>query len=95
MGVFRRHQPPGLEQALKGVTIRTDAKSRDSFAIRAGEDGLVHETCFFCGGELVVDMHAPTGEAAAVMIEPVGPGEPLHGLCHRECAERAKGSLGL
>ena len=95
MGVFRRHQPPRLEEALKGLAIRTDPKTRDAFMIKTGKDGIAHETCFFCDAELEFDMHAPNGEAAAVMIEPFGPGEPLHGVCHRDCAERAKGSLGF
>ena len=95
MGVFRRHQPPGLEEALKGLTIRTEPKARDTFVIETGKDGIARETCFFCGSELEFDTHAPTGEAAAVMIEPFGPGEPLHGVCHRNCAERAKGSLAF
>jgi hypothetical protein len=84
MGVFRRHEPSRAEQQLK-----------DMFVIRSESDGVVRDQCWFCGREIEYHPRNPTGEAAAVMIEPIGPGEPLHGICHRECAERAKGSLAL
>jgi hypothetical protein len=95
MGVFRRHQPASIEEALRGLTIRTDPRRTDAFAIHPDKDGVAHETCWFCGAELEFDVRAPTGEAAVVLIEPFGPGEPIHGACHRACAERAQGSLGL
>jgi hypothetical protein len=84
MGVFRRHEPSPAEQ-----------RQKDKFVIRAANDGTVREECWFCGQEVEFDARNPTGEAAAVMIEPFGPGEPLHGVCHRGCADRAKGSLAF
>ena len=88
MGVFRRHEP------AREVSGQGPGK-KDRFVIRAGRDGIVHEPCWFCGVELEFDARDPKGDAAAVMIEPFGPGEPLHGVCHRACAERAKHSLPL
>ena len=84
MGVFRRHEPTREEQ-----------RTKDKFVIHAQTDGTVREECWFCGREVEFDARNPTGEAAAVMIEPFGPGEPLHGVCHRDCADRAKGSLAF
>jgi hypothetical protein len=84
MGVFRRHEPSREEQQLK-----------DRFVIRTDSDGTVREQCWFCGRDVEYDAKNPTGDAAAVLIEPLGGGEPEHGICHRECAERAKGSLAF
>jgi hypothetical protein len=94
MGIFRRHEPSQLEQALGGRILQTGQR-KDVFVIRTGKDGLVRETCWFCGGELEFDPRNPTSEAATVMIEPMGEGEPIHGVCHRACADRAKGSLAF
>jgi hypothetical protein len=78
VGVFRRHEPQKL---------------KDQFVIRTDSYGTVRQECWFCGREVEYDATHPTGEAAVVLIEPLGAGEPEHGICHRECAARAKGSL--
>ena len=87
MGVFRRHEPSGTERTI-----------RDRFAIPgdaddAAEPETVREPCWFCGAEVAYDAADPSGEAAEVLIQPIGPGETLSGVCHSACAARAQGSL--
>jgi hypothetical protein len=87
MGVFRRHEPSGTERNIRS-RFTIPAKSDD---VDAPE--LVREPCWFCGDEVEYDANNPTGAAAEVLIQPIGPGEPLRGVCHRACADRGKGSL--
>jgi hypothetical protein len=96
VGVFRRHEPSAIERALGDrFRVRTEPERSDRFELRAGPDGIVRDACWFCGRELELDLHNPSGDTAAVMIEPFGAGEPMHGVCHRDCAERAKGALSF
>ena len=96
MGVFRRHEPSAIERALRDrFHVGTEQERADEFELRAGPDGVVRDTCWFCGREVEFDAASPSGDVAALMIEPFGPGEPQHGVCHRDCAERARGSLAF
>jgi hypothetical protein len=66
----------------------------DRFRLQVGVDGLVHEECWFCGNEVQFRPREPAGsDAAVVLVEPLGGGEAMHGVCHAGCAERARGSL--
>jgi hypothetical protein len=85
VGLFGRSGP---NEPAKGST------HKDRFVLKAGEDGKIHDHCWFCGGELTADMRDPASTVAVVAIEPLGEGvAPLHGVCHADCATRAKGSL--
>ena len=82
MGIFRRNEPSKeLNTTTGGFVIRTET------------DSVVREPCWFCGGEVEVDARSPSAQVAEMTIEPFGPGEAYHSMCHVECAERAKGSL--
>jgi hypothetical protein len=80
------HLPPG--------TVVKRTVEVDSFVLTAGKDGVVHDHCWFCGGdvEFAFQSEQPS-EAAILAIEPIGGGEPEHGVCHRACVERARGSI--
>jgi hypothetical protein len=68
--------------------------AEDSYRLKAGSDGVVREDCWFCGNEVEFRPGETTGsDAAVVIVEQLGGGEPMHGVCHSSCAERAKGSL--
>jgi hypothetical protein len=68
--------------------------AEDTFRLKAGSDGIVREECWFCGNEVEFRLQERAGsDAAVVIIEPLGAGEPTHGVCHSSCAERARGSL--
>jgi hypothetical protein len=66
----------------------------DRLSLQVGADGLVHEECWFCGDEIQFRPDERAGsDAAVVFVEPLGGGEATHGICHADCAERARGSL--
>jgi hypothetical protein len=70
--------------------------AEDRFQLKAGSDGIAREECWFCGNEVQVKLGEKTdSDASVVFIEPLGGGEPMHGVCHSSCAERAKGSLAV
>ena len=70
------------------------AVAEDTYRLKADSDGVVREECWFCGNEVQFRPREAAGsDAALVVIEPLGGGEPIHGVCHSSCAERAKGSL--
>jgi hypothetical protein len=75
---------------------RNIAVQEERVSLKAGPDGLVHEECWFCGSDVSFrPAERGDSDAAVVIIEPLGAGEPTHGVCHASCAERAKGSLRL
>lgn len=89
----RKRIPADTGASLPPADGRVLSKRRDTYTIKPGKDGLVHDECWFCGAALEFDARSASADAAFLMIEPVGDGEPRHGVCHRACADRAKGSL--
>ena len=73
----------------------------DVFKLRPDSDGVVRQPCWFCNTQVefrpAVGSRSETsaGDAGLLMIELFGTNEHMRGLCHRDCAERAKGSLAL
>jgi hypothetical protein len=99
VGLFRRSQPSDSElerlasEALGKTGTVVKSKTKDVFVLEQEGDGKVHDHCWFCGEEIVVELGDKASGAAMLVVEPLGGGESLHGLCHAECAERAKGSV--
>jgi hypothetical protein len=88
MGVFRRNEPSKeLNTTMGRFVIRTETEDTDT-------EDRVDEPCWFCGRPVDADSPDPAAEAAALTIEPFGPGEPYRSVCHVECAERVRGLLG-
>jgi hypothetical protein len=81
-----------FEHALPQASRQPDAE--DSYRLKADSDGVICEECWFCGNGVELRPGERTGsDAAVVMIEPMGAGEPHPRVCHSSCAERAKRSL--
>jgi hypothetical protein len=77
MGVRRR------EEQIKELNT-----ALGSFKVSlGGEPAPQQEPCWFCGADV-----AP-GEGATLVVEPFGAGDPMRGVCHVACAERARGAL--
>jgi hypothetical protein len=57
------------------------------FRISTPTDAPRQDPCWFCGDDV-----AP-GDGATLVVEPFGAGDPLRGVCHLACAERARDSL--
>jgi hypothetical protein len=66
--------------------VRVDT---DRFTLKAGDDGVVRERCWFCGQDLEFRPGDESGDVARVFVEPLGPGETMHGMCHTSCAQAA------
>jgi len=68
----------------------------DVFELNVRDDGIAEDPCWFCGGAVIVPKEGPVGDAAIIMIDPLGgEGAKMHGVCHATCAELARGSLRL
>jgi hypothetical protein len=81
---------------VSGKVVKRGARTEDAFVVRADKDGKFRDHCWFCGGELEYDLaDRAAADVAFVMIEPVGEGDRIHGICHNACAARAKGSLAF
>jgi len=100
VGLFRRGLSDSVLERIAqrelgaGGKIDPSSTHKDVFVLRAGRDGKINETCWFCGGEISADVRDPASGVAMLMIEGLGGGgEAIHGVCHSTCAERAKGSL--
>jgi hypothetical protein len=65
----------------------------DRLEFKTGPDGIVRETCWFCGRQVEFKAAELSGEAAVVMMEVLGTHEHLHGLAHPDCARRSQGAL--
>jgi hypothetical protein len=65
----------------------------DTFKLVADRDGVVRQPCFFCNAQVEFRPADKTGDVGIVMIEIVGIHEHIHGICHAECARRAKGAM--
>jgi hypothetical protein len=93
MRIFGSRERDRLEKR-GGIHVDTTRKTRSwSLTISTGDDGTTRERCWFCGGELAVDLRDARGGAATVMIQPLGEGDAMHGVRHQACALRAKHSL--
>jgi hypothetical protein len=67
----------------------------DTSVAEADEDGVLKESCWFCGRQIETPITNPSTDAAFFTITPVTGGEPIRGVCHAGCAERAKASLAF
>ena len=63
--------------------------------LKAGDDGALPDPCWFCGGRITIPEGGPAGHVAVLTIDPFGSDEPVHGVCHTACVERAHGSLSF
>jgi hypothetical protein len=61
--------------------------------VERGPDGLVHEPCWFCNGDVAFDPAKNDGAHATLTIEIWGRDEHVHAVCHSSCVDRGKGSL--
>ena len=79
---------------LGGFLTVTREKQEHStrFDIRTGGGG---EPCWFCDKNVEPRSGDTSGDAAALLVHPLGGGESIKALCHRACVERAKGSLAF
>jgi len=88
VSLFRRRATPVTDAFGREVVERV--QGRDRFVIPADGDGRVRQPCWFCGEALDFDLRNASGDVAIVMIERFDHGDPLHGICHSRCAERAR-----
>jgi hypothetical protein len=89
VSLFRKHTVPSLSEAFGGRIVER-TQGRDTFTIPADGDGRVHQPCWFCGEALDFDLASAPDDVAIVMIEPFSHHGPMHGVCHRSCAEQAR-----
>jgi len=75
-----RVNPSGGDEP--GIKIHRSFRFRIGKAFDPGA-----ERCWFCDREI------EPSEGGWLELTPFGDGEPLRGVSHRDCAERAKGSL--
>jgi hypothetical protein len=67
----------------------------DTSVVEAGEDGVLKESCWFCGRQIETPIANPATDAASFTIMRMAGGDPIRGVCHVACAERAKASLAF
>jgi hypothetical protein len=84
MGVYRR------DEQIKELNT-----TAGRFVVRSELDDAqrTDEQCWFCGLAVDADAQLASDEGAVLTIEPFGAGEAVRGVCHVECAERARGSV--
>jgi hypothetical protein len=82
-----------LRLAEEAVAPGAKRIETDRLELKTGPDGIVRETCWFCGRQVEFKAAELNGDAAVVMMEVLGTHEHLHGLAHPDCARRSQGAL--